>query len=70
MSEETPVTKAHDVLETASTFTPPSVLSQDAIHQEQLLKFFIGLRLLGKKRRERYLEYMLTLQEKSHPDGE
>jgi hypothetical protein len=54
------------VLPETSTPSPqPCVLSQEALHQEQLLKFFIGLRLLGEKKRERFLAYMATLQERS-----
>ncbi len=55
------------VLSSNSTSTPPRVLSQEACDEEQLLKFFIGLRLLGEKKRERFLAYMATRQERSIP---
>ncbi len=33
--------------------------------EQQVLKFFIGLKLLGEKKRQRFLAYMLSLQEQS-----
>ena len=53
----------HRVLQTSSTTTPPSVLSQEAPEQEQLLKFFIGLRLLGETKTKRLLSYIQVLQQ-------
>jgi len=49
------------------TDTPPTDLSHEAWYEEQLLKFSIGLRLLGEKKRERFLQYMATRQERSIP---
>ncbi len=63
MSIKTPErTSPQDMLSETSTSTPqPDVLSQDALHQEQLLKFLIGLRLLGEKKKQRVLAYIATL---------
>lgn len=60
MSEKTTVTEPHAMLQTASTHTPPSDLTR-----EDVLKFFIGLRLLGEKKQKRFLEYMATLKEQT-----
>jgi|GraSoi2013_115cm_1033766.scaffolds.fasta_scaffold17637_2 hypothetical protein len=38
--------------------------------QEQLLKFSIGLKLLGEQKSQRLLAFMLTLQEKSVENGQ
>jgi hypothetical protein len=64
-SEETSL---HEVLQPSSTHTTPSVVSQEAYEHEQLLRFFIGLRLLGEKRQQRFLAYMATLL-KEAPSG-
>ena len=56
------------VLHPGSTHTAPSLLSQETYEHEQLLKFFIGLRLLGEKRQQRFLAYMATLL-KEAPSG-
>jgi hypothetical protein len=53
------VPEPHAVLPETST-PSPRVLSQD-----DLLKFFIGLRLLGEKKQKRFLEYMATLKEQT-----
>jgi hypothetical protein len=37
---------------------------------KQLLRFYIGLQLLGKEREQRFLEYMLSLQKKSNESRE
>ncbi len=47
------------VLSEISTSTTPRVLNQ-----EDVLKFYIGLRLLGEKKQKRVLAYMRSLQEK------
>ena len=56
------------VLQPSSTHTTPSLLSQETSEHEQLLRFFIGLRLLGEKRQQRFLAYMATLL-KEAPSG-
>ena len=56
MSEETPVTKAHDVQE-SSTSTP------DALSHADVMLFIIGLRILGEERQTRYLTYLRQLRE-------
>jgi|GEM_PF-5686616 len=56
------------VLQPSSTHTTPSFLSQEASEHEQLLRFFIGLRLLGEKRQQRFLAYIATLL-KEAPSG-
>jgi hypothetical protein len=55
MSEKTTVTKAQDVQE-ISTSTPYTFTHED------VLKFFIGLRLLGKTKQKRFLLYMTTIK--------
>lgn len=61
------------VLQPSSTITPPCVLCRTIVspqqQREMQLKFFIGLRLLGEKRKERFLAYMLTLQQTSDKNG-
>jgi hypothetical protein len=50
----------------ASANTPPNVLNQ-----EDVLKFNIGLRLLGEAKRQRYLTYLQQLTEQGNqPEGE
>lgn len=61
-------TPSHRVLQPSSTHTTPSPLSQEASEHEQLLRFFIGLRLLGEERQQRFLAYMATLL-KEAPGG-
>jgi hypothetical protein len=46
-----------------SSTAPLSVLSHDACEHEQLLKFFIGLRLLGEVKAKRLLAYIQVLQQ-------
>ncbi len=58
MSSDTPMNTPHAAQKEASTTTPTSVLNQEVI-----LKFCIGLRLLGEQKKERYLAYILTRQE-------
>lgn len=53
---------SHAVLQPSSTPTPPSVLSQEIFEQEQLLKFFIGLRLIGEEKAKRYVRFLASLQ--------
>ena len=64
MSEQTSThTQPYTVLETTSTQPtthPPSVLSQ-----EDFMKFSIGLRILGEKRKQRFLTYLETLTAES-----
>ena len=48
------------VLPEISTTTQPSVLSQ-----EDFMKFSIGLRILGEKRKQRFLTYLETLTAES-----
>jgi hypothetical protein len=55
------VPKPHSVLQSDST-TPPRVLSQEAYEREQLLKFFIGLEMLGEKKKQRFLLYLQSLK--------
>ena len=69
MSEDTgrkPTTQNNGVLQQSSRPTP-RVLSQEIFEHEQLLKFFIGLRLLGDARRERYLTYLQHLRDTAEP---
>ncbi len=40
----------------------PSLTPQE---EEQLLKFLIGLRILGEKRQQRFFQYMETLKQKA-----
>jgi hypothetical protein len=63
MSEETTLIQCQIVLSETSSTAPPSVLSHDACEHEQLLKFFIGLRLLGEVKAKRLLAYMQVLQQ-------
>jgi hypothetical protein len=43
----------------------------DAENEEQIVKFLIGLRLLGEKKKARYLAYLRQLIENQHhPEGE
>jgi len=54
------------VLPQNSTDTHPGVLNQ-----EDVLKFNIGLRLLGEAKRQRYLTYLQQLTEQGNqPEGE
>ncbi len=55
MVEKTPVEHRYMAQQAANATTPPRVLTQ-----EDVLKFFIGLRLLGEKK-QRYLAYMAKL---------
>ncbi len=48
------------VLQQISTI-PPRVLSQEA-SQKQLSLFYIGLEMLGEKKKARFLSYLLSLQ--------
>ena len=61
MSEKTTVPKPHSVLSEIST-TTSNALSQETYEREQLLKFFIGLEMLGEKKKQRFLLYLLSLQ--------
>jgi hypothetical protein len=67
------VPKPHSVLQQSGTTTPSHVLCRATIQppqqREAQLKFFIGLRLLGEKKKERFLAYMLTLQETKDENG-
>jgi hypothetical protein len=53
------VPKPNPVLPDTST-PHPSVFTH-----EDVLKFFIGLRLLGEKKQKRFLEYMANLKEQT-----
>jgi len=63
-------TPPHRVPQPGSTRTTPSLLSQEASEHEQLLRFFIGLRLLGEKRQQRFLAYMATLLKEAPSEKE
>ena len=63
MSEETPVASAHDGLQSASTTQQPSVL----LTYEDLMRFDIGLALLGEKKRQNYLTYLQKLRDETQP---
>ncbi len=49
-----------------TTIVHPRILSQEDHEQEQLLKFFIGLRLLGEEKQVRYLNYLRQLLKNTH----
>jgi len=62
MSEPSASPDPHIVLQ--STSTPQKLrVSQEACEQEQLLKFFIGLEMLGEKKKKRFLLYLASLQQ-------
>jgi hypothetical protein len=50
------------VLSETSTPPPLSVLSQETYEREQIIKFFIGLEMLGEKKKQRFLLYLLSLK--------
>ena len=54
------------VLQQSST-THPSVLTQETCPEKQLSLFFIGLEILGEKKKERFLLYLLSLQKPTAP---
>ncbi len=56
MSKKTTVRIVHAVQQNDSKDTPSSVLTH-----EDVLKFYIGLRLLGEQKKQRFLAYMVTL---------
>jgi hypothetical protein len=66
--QQTTSTLPHRVPQPESSHNTTSLASQEASEREQLLKFFIGLRLLGEKRQQRFLAYMATLL-KEAPSG-
>ncbi len=69
MSIQAPIeTSPHGVLQQGSTHTPSSAASQEAYQHEQVLRFFIGLRLLGEKRQQRFLAYMAALLKEEAPN--
>lgn len=59
---------SHVVQQPSRTPTPPSVLSQEDYEHEQLLKFFIGLRLLGEVKAKRLLSYIQVLQQEQEQE--
>ena len=61
MSEPSALPDPHTVLESTSALPAhtTSRLIQD--EEEQLLKFFIGLRLLGQEKQKRYLSYLAAV---------
>jgi len=61
LSTPSEVPQPYTVLSETSTITPPSVLSQEA-SQKQLSLFYIGLEMLGEKKKARFLSYLLSLQ--------
>ena len=67
MSEETPVgpLRSRKSKRTAKKHTSPKREPGTDKEQEQILKFLIGLRLLGEKKRERVLQYMETLKQET-----
>jgi hypothetical protein len=56
------------VLSSIST-TTPNVQSQETYDREQIIKFFIGLEMLGEKKKQRFLLYLLSLQ-KPHTENQ
>lgn len=58
MSKKTTVKKPAQVQQKYSTDTPPHALSD-----EDLMKFVIGLRLLGEERAKRYVTYLQHLRD-------
>ena len=67
MSEETPVgpLRSRKSKRTAKKHTSPKREPGTDKEQELILKFLIGLRLLGEKKRERVLQYMETLKQET-----
>jgi hypothetical protein len=66
MSEETPIgqSRSRKSKRTANKRTSPKTEPSTDKEQAQILKFLIGLRLLGEKKRERVLQHMETLKQK------
>ncbi len=56
------VLSAESTTETSIVPLAPSLTPQEEV---QLLKFFIGFRLLGEERQQRFLQYMETLKQKA-----
>jgi hypothetical protein len=46
----------------ATVKNPPYVLSPEARHERELSLFFIGLEILGEKKKQRFLLYLASLQ--------
>jgi hypothetical protein len=64
MSEEETTREQHStVLQSASTTQQPSVL----LTYEDLMRFDIGLALLGEKKRQNYLTYLQKLRDETQP---
>ena len=63
MSEETPVgqSRSRKSKRTANKRTSPKREPSTDKEQEQILKYLIGLRLLGEKKKQRFLAYLATL---------
>ncbi len=61
MSEET---------STQPTKHNPGNLSQDACNERQLSLFFIGLEMLGEKKKARFLLYLLSLKKPNQQNQE
>jgi hypothetical protein len=53
--------KPRTMLPESSTTTSHHVLAQEAA-QKQLALFYIGLEMLGQKKKERFLSYLLSLK--------
>jgi hypothetical protein len=54
MSKKTTIVQSSDVLPPSSPTPPPS--------EEDVMKFFIGLRMLGEIKKHRYLSYLASVQ--------
>ena len=46
----------------SETSTPTHVLSQEASYERERSLFYIGLEMLGEKKKTRFLSYLLSLQ--------
>jgi hypothetical protein len=62
MSEDTDTTKP--------TKHPSGFLSQEACAKRQRSLFFIGLEMLGEKKKARFLSYLLSLQNPNQQNQE
>ena len=67
MSTTSEQSQPYSLLQQASTTTQPSVLSQEA-SQKQLSLFYIGLEMLGEKKKERFLLYLHSLRTQSQQE--
>jgi len=69
MSEETPPgqVRSRKGKRTAKKHISPEREPRIDKEQEQVLKFLIGLRLLGETRQQRYLTYLQHLRDETQP---